>query len=108
MDELDGIFIAYEMRTEQENPSNKEAAFKASKKTKKKKNLESKPNCSCSNDSYEDEEIANFIRKLKKGTNKHKGMLPFKCFNCGKIGHFAKKCPYAKKSDGDEEEDPKK
>jgi hypothetical protein len=36
MDELHGIFIAYEMRTEQENPYIKEAAFKASKKSKKK------------------------------------------------------------------------
>jgi hypothetical protein len=36
MDELHGIFIAYEMRTEQENPATKEATFKASKKTKKK------------------------------------------------------------------------
>jgi hypothetical protein len=38
MDELHGIFTAYEMRTVQENPSTKEATFKASKRTKKKKN----------------------------------------------------------------------
>jgi hypothetical protein len=38
MDELHGIFTTYEMRTKQENPSKKEATFKASKKTKKKKN----------------------------------------------------------------------
>jgi hypothetical protein len=31
MDELHGIFTAYEMRTEQENPYIKEATFKASK-----------------------------------------------------------------------------
>jgi hypothetical protein len=37
MDELHGIFTAYEMRTEQENPDVKEAAFKASKRSKKKK-----------------------------------------------------------------------
>ena len=37
MDELHGIFTAYEMRTEQENPDVKEAAFKASKISKKKK-----------------------------------------------------------------------
>jgi hypothetical protein len=36
MDELHGIFTAYEMRTEQENPDTKEAAFKTSKKSKKK------------------------------------------------------------------------
>jgi hypothetical protein len=36
MDELHGIFIAYEMRTEQENLDVKEATFKASKRSKKK------------------------------------------------------------------------
>jgi hypothetical protein len=37
MDELHGIFTVYEMRTEQENLDVKEAAFKASKRSKKKK-----------------------------------------------------------------------
>jgi hypothetical protein len=37
MDELHGIFIAYEMRTKQENLDVKEAAFKASKRSKQKK-----------------------------------------------------------------------
>jgi hypothetical protein len=37
MDELHGIFIAYEMRTEHENPNVKEVAFKASKRIKKNK-----------------------------------------------------------------------
>jgi hypothetical protein len=36
MDKLLGIFIAYEMRTEQENPDIKEETFKASKRSKKK------------------------------------------------------------------------
>jgi len=107
-DEIHGIFSSCEMRIEHENPSKKQIAFKASNNTKKKKKFESKSNCSCSDDSDEDEEIANFIRKLKRGTDKYKGMLPLKCFNCGKIGHFENKCPYAKKSDSDEEEDPKK
>jgi hypothetical protein len=38
MDELHGIFTAYEMRTEQENPDVKETTFKASKRSKQKKN----------------------------------------------------------------------
>jgi hypothetical protein len=37
MDEQHGIFTAYEMRTELENPDVKEAAFKASKSSKQKK-----------------------------------------------------------------------
>jgi hypothetical protein len=37
MDELHGIFTAYEMRTEKENPNVKQVAFKASKRSKKKK-----------------------------------------------------------------------
>jgi hypothetical protein len=37
MDELHGIFTAYEMRTEQENLYIKEAAFKESKKSKQKR-----------------------------------------------------------------------
>jgi hypothetical protein len=36
MDELHGIFIAYEMITEQENPDIKEASFRAYKMSKKK------------------------------------------------------------------------
>jgi hypothetical protein len=36
MDKLHGVFKAYEMRTEQENPDIKEASFKASKRSNKK------------------------------------------------------------------------
>jgi hypothetical protein len=36
MDKLHGIFTAYEMRTEQENPDVKEATFKESKRSKKR------------------------------------------------------------------------
>ena len=104
MDELHGILIAYEMRIEQENPSKKEVAFKVSKKTKKNNQNPKYCSCSsCSEDLY-DEEEANFVRKLKQGTKKFKGKLPFKCFNFSKIGHFASKCPYAKGSESDEEE----
>ena len=49
------------------------------------------------------------MRKLKRGTGKFKGKLPFKCFNCGKVGHFSSKFPYAKGLESDEEEEtPKK
>jgi hypothetical protein len=37
MDEVHGIFTAYEMRTKQDNPPRKEVTFKASKKEKNNK-----------------------------------------------------------------------
>ena len=57
---------------------------------------------SCSDDS-DDEEVTNFVRKIKKRTRKYKGKIPFKCFNYGKIGHFPSKWTYAKMSDSSEE-----
>ena len=41
------------------------------------------------NEELDDEEIENFVMKLKRRTGKYKGKLPLICFNCGKIGHFA-------------------
>jgi hypothetical protein len=97
MDELHGIFTAYEMRTEQENPDVKEAAFKASKRSKQKK--KEKEEYSNNNDASEDdEEVTNFVKRLNKGTNgRYRGKLPLICFNCDGIGHFANKCPHKKK-----------
>jgi hypothetical protein len=95
MDELHGIFTAYEMRTEQENLDVKEAAFKASKRSKQKKQEEYSSNSDVSED---DEEVANFIKRLNKGTDgRYRGKLPLICFNCDGIGHFANKCPHKKK-----------
>ena len=88
-DKLHGIFTAYEMRTGQNGSSKKEAAFKAVSKIQ--------------SEDLDDGE-ALFIKKLDRGTGKYKGKLPFKCFNCGRIGHFSKKCPYKKQEDNDDEE----
>jgi hypothetical protein len=97
MDELHGIFTAYEMRTEQENPDVKEAAFKASKRSKQKKK-EQEEYSSSSDISEDDGEVANFVKRLNKGTNdRYRGKLPLICFNCDGIGHFANKCPHKKK-----------
>jgi hypothetical protein len=97
MDGLHGIFTAYEMRTEQENPDVKEATFKASKRSKKKKK-EQEEYSSNINVSEDGEEVANFVKRLNKGTNgKYRCKLPLICFNCDGIGHFANKCPHKKK-----------
>jgi hypothetical protein len=97
MDELHGIFIAYEMRTEQENPYVKEVSFKASKRSKKKKK-EKEEYSSSSDISEDDEEVANFVKILNKGTNsRYRGKLPLICFNCDGIGHFSNKCTHKKK-----------
>jgi hypothetical protein len=91
MDELHGIFTTYEMRTEQENLDVKEAAFKASKRSKQKKKEQEEYN-NRSDASEDDEEVANFVKRLNKGTNgRYRGKIPLICFNCDGIGHFANK-----------------
>ena len=87
-EELQGFLTAYEMRIQE--PRQSEAAFKAAK---------NKHQCpeSCSIDhEISCEELVNFVNKLPRGTGRYKGKLPLKCFNHGKIGHFASKCPLRK------------
>jgi hypothetical protein len=97
MDELHGIFTAYEMRIEQENPDIKEAAFKTSKKSKKK-GRQKEEHSNNSDVLEDDEEVANFVKRLNKGTDdRYRGRIPLICFNCDGIGHFANKSPYKRK-----------
>ena len=49
--------------------------------------------------------MAQFERRLKKGS-KLKGKYPLLCFKCGKIDHYAAKCPH--KHDSDDEENSKR
>ena len=69
MEELHGIFTAYEMRIEQENLDIKEAIFKASKRSKKKGKQKEKEHRNNSDISEDDEEMTNFVRRLNKGTD---------------------------------------
>jgi hypothetical protein len=97
-DQLHGIFTAYKMRTWHDKSTKDEKTFKA---FETKINQEQKPQSSHHEES--DLEEANIIRKLQKGLGKYKGKILFKCFNCGKVGHFSFKCPYPKEDPKDEE-----
>jgi hypothetical protein len=103
VDQLHGVFTVYEMRRGSDKSSKRETTFKAYKtKMRQEKNTNDEL-------SYiSDEEIANFIKKLKKGTGKYKGKIHLICFNCGKIGHFSNKCPYSKHEESDDERTLKK
>ena len=81
-----GNLTTYEMRLPKGKSNVREATFKADKCKE-----ENEDTCSCS-----DEEEAKFVRRLDKGMGKYKGKLPFKCFNCGRVGHYASKCPHKK------------
>ena len=97
MDELHGILTAYEMRTkmEDEQPMRRESTFKASNKTRNKGHKEEE----ISYDEWDEKEEANFVRNLKREIRKYKGKLPFKCFNCGRIGIMLRNVPFNKIKD---------
>jgi len=107
MDELHGTLTAYEMRIEQEDPIGKEAAFKVPNKRRTSKQ-KPKSEYNSDDDESDNEEEANFVRKLKRGIGKYKGKLPLKCFECGRIGHFASKCRYKGNPNNDDENSCKK
>ena len=71
------------MRTRQNEPSRKESTFKVSKEPKKSETLFK------NHSENSDDEEALFIKKLERGTGKYKGKIPLKCFNSGRIDHFA-------------------
>ena len=104
MDELHGIFTAYEMITKRENPDIKEVDFKASKRSKQKGKKKEKEHSSNSDISEDNEEMANFVKRLNKATNgRYKGNIPLICFNFDGICHFANKFPHKKNKRNDED-----
>jgi len=72
----------------------REATFKASTKGKEKLNK--------SRHISEEEDEVNFVKKLQRGFGRFKGKLkiqclcPFKFFSCGRVGHYAVRCPHVK------------
>jgi hypothetical protein len=88
IDQLIGTLTTYERKINKDKSITREASFKEENNT----------------DSDLDDIEAKFVRRLKKGSGKYQGKLPFKCFNYGKIGDFASKCPHQKKDQDSNDE----
>eukprot|EP00253_Pinus_taeda_P026039 PITA_26039 len=65
----------------------REATFKASEKGKEKEDLKESGYIS-------EEDDVNFANNLQQGSRRFRGKLPFKCFACGRVGHYAAKCAH--------------
>eukprot|EP00253_Pinus_taeda_P022128 PITA_22128 len=88
MSQLYIFLTTYEMR--KGGPSDRrEATFKAS----------GKGDYYESGHMLEEEEESNFVKNLQWGTGRFRGKLPFKCFACGRVGHYASKCLHKDKLD---------
>ena len=65
----------------------REVAFKSSTKGKYKEDLKE------SRYILEENEV-NFVKNIQRGSGIFRGKLPFKCFSCVRVFHYAAKCPH--------------